>query len=331
MNKNIEPYFTPEVISSIAKLYGTNPENLKVLRDNVNIIYAYKQDANDFILRVTHSSVQTREVVLSEVDWLHFLSKGGVNMALPVESEKGNLLEVVESRDTYFTITKFTKAKGRKITNFNWTAPVFTETGRLTGRIHKLTKEYVPGKNIVKRLDCIDVDAKRTEINSIKRNDPILSSLNALLEKLSNIPRTKNSYGLLHNDINRGNMFIDKGKLCLFDTADCAYSWFVTDIALTLFYAIQYFYSNPSGSLQGHIRYFMTHYWEGYMSENKISEKEIEYIPDLMTLKSIFIYDHLSEMWDVNNLNHVQKNFYDQIYTFSHETFDFVNINLIKP
>ncbi|MBK7855100.1 MAG: hypothetical protein IPJ79_09500 [Bacteroidetes bacterium] len=39
-------------------------------------------------------------------------------------------------------------------------------------------------------------------------------------------------------------MFINKGKKCLFDSADCAYSWFLTDIAFILLYCIINFDNN---------------------------------------------------------------------------------------
>lgn len=330
MDKIVAQYFSDEIANQAAAFFGAEFSKLKLLRDNVSIIYGFKQNGKEYILRIVHSSTEGKEKILSEVDWLHFLNAGGVNMSTPVESVNGNLMEVIPAGNTYFTAVKFNKAPGKKVSQFNWTPTVFRETGKVTGRIHRLTKEYVPAPDIIRRHDCIETDVKRAEKFFAGKHDDMLAKLNALMNKINLLPRDKESYGLVHNDINRGNMFIDKGKICLFDSADCAYTWFVTDIALTLFYAVQYKLSDPK-NLIPHIGEFMANYWQGYLSENKIRENEIELIPSLMTLKAIFVYNHLLDLWDVNNLNHVQKNFFDQIYTFSHEGFDFINVNLIKP
>ncbi len=330
MDKIVAKYFSQEVAQKAAALYETDFSKLKLLRDNVSIIYGFKQNGKEYILRIIHSSTDSKEKILSEVDWLNFLEKGGANIAMPVLSANGNLLEIIPSADTYFTAVKFNKAPGEKVDQKNWKPEVFKETGRVTGKIHHLTKEYAPGKNVLRKQDCIDVDAARAEKFFAGKHPEVLDKLHKILEKLNKLPRDKDSYGLVHNDINRGNMFIDKGRICLFDSADCAYTWFVTDIALTLFYAVQYKMQEPQ-NLIPHIGEFMSNYWSGYLTENKIPEGQLEYIPALMTLKAIFVYNHLLEIWDVNNLDHVQKNYYEKIYTFSHEGFDFINVNLIKP
>jgi Ser/Thr protein kinase RdoA (MazF antagonist) len=331
MNKIVQQYFNSDIKNQIAKLYGINPNDLTVLRDNLNIIYSFKQDGKHYILRVTHSSIQKSEELFSEIDWLHYLEKGGVNVACPQPSVNGKLLEVIPADDTYFSVSKFNKAPGNKITQLNWTAPVFKEVGRLTGQLHKLTKDYIPSKDVVLRGDCIATDAQRVLAHQNNHEPFLINELNRLLAKVQQLPKTKSNYGLIHNDINRGNMFLYKGQVYLFDTADCAYSWFATDVALTLFYALQYHFSNPHGSLTAHIRYFMSNYWEGYVTENELSETDIKAIPAIMSLKAIFLFDHLQFVWDIKNLNHVQKNFYEQMFTFSHEMFDFINFELIKP
>ncbi len=326
----VAKYFSQEIAKQAAAFYGTEFSKLKLLRDNVSVIYGFKKEGKEYILRIIHSSTDSKEKILAEVDWLHYLQKGGANIAMPVESIHGNLLEVIPAGDTYFTAVKFNKALGEKVEQRNWKPEVFKETGRVTGKIHRLTKAYVPAANILRKQDCIEVDATRAEKYFKGKHPDMLENLYKTLEKVNKLPRDRDSYGLVHNDINRGNMFIDKGKICLFDSADCAYTWFVTDIALTLFYAVQYKMQEPQ-NLIPHIGEFMSNYWSGYLTENKIPEGQIEFIPTLMTLKAIFVYNHLLEIWDVNKMDHVQKNYYEKIYTFSHEGFDFINVNLIKP
>lgn len=331
MTPFIEKYFTPQVISDITKSFGIKFSDLKLLRDNVNLIYAYRKSGSKFILRITHSSVQKLEELQSEVDWLHFLQKNDANVSAPIESLNGNLIEVVNSGDTYFTATAYTEAKGKKIDRFNWNEPVFKEIGRVTGQLHRITKDYKPGNHVIPRSDLVETEVARVMSHKEMHDEQFTARMLKLVNTLSYLPRTRDHYGLIHNDINRGNMFIHNGHICLFDTADCAYSWFVADIALTLLYVVQYFQNDPNGKLTGHIRYFMDYYWEGYQSENKIAEEDLSAIPAIMTLRSIFIYDHLCTIWKDKKLNHAQQKFFNILHSFSHETFDFIGMELIKP
>ncbi len=331
MTPFIEKYFTPQVISDITKSFGIKFSDLQLLRDNVNLIYAYRKSGNKFILRITHSSVQKLEELQSEVDWLHFLQQNDANVSAPIESLNGNLIEVANSGDTYFTATVYTEAKGKKIDRFNWNEPVFKEIGRVTGQLHRITKDYKPGNHVIPRSDLVETEVARVMSHKEMHDEQFTARMLKLVDTLSYLPRTRDHYGLIHNDINRGNMFIHNGRICLFDTADCAYSWFVADIALTLLYVVQYFQNDPNGKLTGHIRYFMDYYWEGYQSENKIADEDLKGIPLIMTLRSIFIYDHLCTIWKDKKLNHAQQNFFNILHSFSHETFDFIGMELIKP
>ena len=161
MDKTVAKYYSEDIAKQSAAFYGTDFSKLKLLRDNVSVIYGFKQGGKEYILRIIHSSTESKEKILSEVDWLHFLEKGGANISMPVESVNGNLLEIIPANNTYFTVVKFNKALGEKVEQRNWKQEVFKETGRVTGRIHKLTKEYAPAKEILKRHDCIDVDVNR--------------------------------------------------------------------------------------------------------------------------------------------------------------------------
>lgn len=331
MTPYIEKYFTTEVFAEITRAFGVKPSDLKLIRDNVNLIYAFTKNRERFILRITHSSVQTIEELLSEVDWLHFLKQNGANISAPVESLNGKLIEKIISGNTYFTAAAYSEALGRKIDRYNWNEITFQEIGRATGQLHRLTKKYTPSENVQLRPDYIQTETAKVLAHKANHNEKMIAEMQKLVNKLELLPKTKDNYGLIHNDINRGNMFIHKGRICLFDTADCAYSWFVADVALTLLYVIQYFEFNPDGKLHGHIRYFMDYYWKGYLPENTLTDADIKAIPDIMTLRAIFIYDHLKNIWGNKELNHVQKNFYSLLSAFSHEMFDFVSMELIRP
>lgn len=330
MDKDIAAYYNSSVLQEIAQRYGIHPRQLKLIRQQIDLIFTCSSRGEDSVFKVAHSSKQRSDKIFSEVDWLDHLRKNGVNIAFPIASENGKLMEVVKSSDTYFTVVKYSKAEGRQVTFRDWNDSFFEELGRLTGRLHSATKSYVPADGIIKRDDCVVNDSERVRKNNAPGSE-LVEAMDRLLQRANTIPRDKNSYGLLHNDINDGNMFIDRGKICLFDSADCAYSWYVTDIAVILLYAIINFDNNlPGQRLNMLVRNFMTHFWKGYLEHNTISEAEVALIPDVMHLKSIFAFDHIQKVYArIVQLNHVQEKYKGQLQSFWVESFSFLNINLI--
>lgn len=56
-----------------------------------------------------------------------------------------------------------------------------------------------------------------------------------LLNTVKQLPSTSDSFGVVHNDIHRGNFMVENGRLTLFDCEDACYTWFVNDISCPLF------------------------------------------------------------------------------------------------
>lgn len=330
MDKEIAAHYNAGILQEIARRYGIHPRQLKLLRQQIDLIFTCSNRGEDSVFKVAHSSKQTSDKIFSEVHWLDHLRKNNVNIAFPLQSENGKLMEVIPAGDTYFTVVKYSKAEGRQVTFRDWNDSFFEELGRLTGRLHNATKSYVPETGIVLRDDCVVTDAERVRKNIVAGSE-LINAMDKLLQRVNAIPRDKNSYGLLHNDINDGNMFLNKGKICLFDSADCAYSWFVTDIAVILLYAIINFDNNlPNQRLTMLVRNFMTHFWKGYLEYNQLSQNEVALIPDIMHLKSIFAFDHIQKVYArIAQLNHVQEKYKGQLQSFWVESFSFLNINLI--
>jgi len=55
-----------------------------------------------------------------------------------------------------------------------------------------------------------------------------------LLARFSHNTPTVESYGLVHCDVNPTNFYVNDGQITLFDFDDCAYNWFINDIAVAL-------------------------------------------------------------------------------------------------
>jgi Ser/Thr protein kinase RdoA (MazF antagonist) len=58
--------------------------------------------------------------------------------------------------------------------------------------------------------------------------------LERLFLQFEHLTPTVDDYGLVHGDLNPTNFHVNDNQITLFDFDDCAYKWFINDIAIAL-------------------------------------------------------------------------------------------------
>ena len=127
-----------------------------------------------------------------------------------------------------------------------------------------------------------------------------------LFKLLGSLPKTRDSYGLTHNDIHYGNIYLaDNGSLTLFDFDDCTYQWFLNDIAIAIHSILPgYEQEAQFGAITDH---FMTHFMRGYYQENKLDPAWLATISDFLRFNDLINYGIFYQTWDMENLTETRK------------------------
>jgi Ser/Thr protein kinase RdoA (MazF antagonist) len=129
------------------------------------------------------------------------------------------------------------------------------------------------------------------ENNTAERQMPVRESLalekyRQVLARLRSLPRTAESYGMIHQDAHPGNFFVDDDyNLTLFDFDDCVYGHFIYDIAMVLFYT-----STGEPDPLEHTRRFMPAFLSGYREENRLDPLWLAELPHFMKLREIDLF-----------------------------------------
>jgi len=105
MNHLFERDFTDDILLEICSRYGLLSENASLIKEDSNLIY----DCGDSILRISHSAIRGREVILKELEWMQYLLSKEVSVVGIIPSQGGHLLESVEGASCYFTAVLFVK------------------------------------------------------------------------------------------------------------------------------------------------------------------------------------------------------------------------------
>jgi Ser/Thr protein kinase RdoA (MazF antagonist) len=298
MEPRIKDRYHDGILQEALHRYGIASENIHLLDGFESFIYEFERDSGDYILRIGHSLRKSVALVQGEIDWINYLAEGGVGVSRAIPSHNGLLVEQInDGRGEYFLVTAFVKAKGVYPDEAGWSANLYQRYGRAVGKMHALTKDYVPGNPAWKRPewdgDLADIPGWLPETETVA-----VEKFHRTVAHLRSLPTSPDSYGLIHQDAHGINFFVDENRnLTFFDFDDCLYGWFAYDIAIVLFYKAMWA-EDPAAYTQE----FMTHFLRGYRQENKLDPIWLREFPHFLKLREIDTYAVIHRSFDVDNL-----------------------------
>ena len=301
------------ILREAANRFGVANNKLTKLHDSLKIhkgktfieksLYAYERAGKSFLLRLTRPDYVDFELIKGEVYWINYLADNEVRVPRAIPSEKGELVEVIEVEDSSFAAVSFEKVKGRRIDFDNsdeWNAKLFGRYGQTIGRIHALTKRYEPADKSLTRMewyeqDWFDIDKYVPPSESLSRK-----KCHELIRMIHALPKDRNSYGLIHGDAHPWNLLLHNGNIILTDFDFCEYNWYVSDIAVALFYAIM----APIEGMNriSFARCFMQNFMHGYSKEESIEACWMRQLPSFLRLRMVSKYVLHYQEWTSNNM-----------------------------
>ncbi|MBK7894227.1 MAG: phosphotransferase [Anaerolineaceae bacterium] len=288
MEEKIRSRFNDKILAEARQRYGILPEKLEELGGFESFIYGFEKDGAKFVLRLGHSLRRSPELIHGEVDWINHLARGGAGVAKAVNSEAGNLVELLpDGQGEQFLGTAFAWAEGGPVRQMGgWTEPFMLNYGRLIGKMHTLSKQYTVANPAWKRPQWDDPIMTDTSASLPEIDPEVAPQLAATLAHLRSLPHTPDGYGMIHQDAHTGNLFVDKnGHITLFDFDDCVYGHFVYDIAMVLFYAVT---NHPTP--EQFMAQIWPPFWRGYRQENQLDSHWLAEILPFMKMRELDLY-----------------------------------------
>lgn len=303
-----------KILNEVANRYGLVRDKLvPIIGGYQNLVYEYIQNDKSYILRLSNFSTRNTDEINSELDWCSHLIDYGVPLSKPLLSLNGLVTELVNYNEIKITATLFEKARGAKLSYPEYlnNVEVFKELGRITGRIHNASKEYVPKNKM--RHEWLENYYLKNVYNYIPEEKiKIRNTYKNLVNYFKALPHDNNSFGLIHGDINVGNFCISNNEITLFDFDECQYSWFVEDIAIQLFYTVYPFGDDAIDERQAMADKFIKYFMSGYYLENDLDDYWLKKIPEFLKLRELIVHVGIYKKWDLKNLSQWQKDYYTQ-------------------
>ena len=287
MDEQTKNRLSDDLLREATRRYGICADELRLLGDFDSFVYEFERMGQGRILRISHSSRRSASLVWGELDWVNHLVQGGASVCRAIFSESGQLLEEIDDEQgAKFIAAAFVKADGVSPKAGEWTPYTTEQYGGLLGRIHRLSRSYSPPKKEWRRPEWNDPVLLDVEGTLSGNDERVIEQFRGLISILKKLPRDGSSYGLIHQDAHGENLRIDNsGRITLYDCFDCAYSWFVNDIAIVLFYAAMWEEDRASFTDQ-----YMRHLLAGYRREIDLDGFWLAEIPNFLKLREIDLY-----------------------------------------
>ncbi|WP_064091860.1 phosphotransferase enzyme family protein [Rossellomorea aquimaris] len=332
MEKWVEELFSQEILEEAAIRFGCETSKVKKLGDFENYVFEVHKGNTPYILRLTHSSHRTHMEVEAELRWVNYLHEHGVNVALVNHSKEGKLVETIDVKNTHFYVCLFDKAPGQPVSvkSEEFNEELFEKWGKLTGQLHNVTKMYESGNFKRDRWDEDDL-LNFEKYLSVDKDRDIIEKGEEVKKEIQSLPESLHTFGMIHSDIHPGNFFYHQGELHVFDFDDSTQFFFLSDIAIPLYYSVWWKYKNED--LETRSRFgesFLTAFLKGYMSETQLEEEWLKHMPAFLLLRDVTLYSVFHKKWDLENLSEAETSLLTQLRTRLKESEPMVDLNYRK-
>lgn len=299
MDQLIKERYNDTILQEALRRYGIARDHNHALDAFENFIHEFERGSRAYILRIAHNLRRSESLIQAEVDWINFLAEGGVSVSRAIPSENGKLIETIaDQQGGAFLVTAFVKAQGQAPWEL-WTPKLFEAYGQIIGRMHALSKQYHPSHTAWKRPEWDDPIFEFV-LRYLPETETIAKQkYKALCDHTNTLAKDHDSYGLIHQDAHGSNFFVDDaGQITLFDFDECAYNWFIDEIAVVLFYIVQDAENWPDFT-----REFMTHFLRGYVQACPLDPAWLKEIPNFLKIREIELYAVMHRDFDVKNID----------------------------
>ena len=211
-------------------------EDIKFYRRVANFVYFAKHNGTQVVLRLTEANRRDESEIKSELDWINYLHVNGLPVANPIRNREQNLIETTPGPVKYHACL-FSWAVGSELHKLDPLNEAFIRTwGRYLGKMNRLAKSYSPSEKIKPRGDWDKDSVFLMALESLEPSDKIpFQRFNDLTKWLGTLPKTPDSYGLIHADLHHGNFHVQGEQIMAFDFDDSCFHWFVYDLIPALY------------------------------------------------------------------------------------------------
>jgi len=216
-------------LRDLASSFGVDSRDLAILYDGRNRVYSVAA-GEPRVLKVIPSWVEEPALAEAEVDWVAWLHRRGAPVVRPYPTRQGGWVARATSEGVELSACLMERLRGDPMEGRGWTPPLIEDLGAVMGRLHALTRDYVPGVGAPRRPEWYEKDwLARPEKTLHPSQAAVIERCHRLRDALMQLPRDGDAYGLIHDDLHTGNLWTRDGRITVLDlSAATRHGWSAT-------------------------------------------------------------------------------------------------------
>lgn len=288
--------------------YPINEPEIQFIRHNENITYKITDgDKKNYLLRIHRPVIEglfgaqhTQEGIQAEVRILKELeAKNLLQVQVPIANSLGEYITKYEldnyNHPCYATVLTWIEGETLTLEDDNIEELAY-KLGQNLALFHKSLEGLKPSNNLirpiydVKRIDsaieelqyCVDVD-----LFSVEHYEIIIKVLQTVKKQIDELDLRDNAFGLIHADIQLGNIVVSNDNPCIIDLGFCGFGYHVFDLG------------SAATILPANLRKV---FLQGYAAKSSFTFEDIRYIEgqifmDIFISYALFMRDSQSNSW----------------------------------
>lgn len=284
-------------VSRAAALFGADDIPPRPLGGMDSAVYACTRAGHEFVLKLTPIALDDLEALRGEIEFAHFLGRGGLRVAQPLRSQSGELVTLLETPDQTLAVTAQEMAPGRPPSvqdPAEWNDSLFREWGRVTGQLHALSQAYTP---LHRRPSW---HAEHIRMAASCRDPQVALKWQRLAIEMEALAQEPDGYGLIHNDLHPWNYHLHDGHIVLFDLGSCCYRWWVADVAVALYWGLWGGSPRADETRESFAPHFIEQFMSGYAREHSLPTGWLAHLPLFLRYHQIYMLIYFTDVFQGN-------------------------------
>lgn len=290
-----------KILESLNEIY---PVELLTVQAVTNEMFRCTAKQDVYFARITN--YKSYDEQLEEVMYTSFLNAEGLAVSPTISSLYQNKVEKLTLGEKEVLAVLYKAAPGIHLPRSQWNADILRELGRQIGRLHRVSQKFEEIHQVKHIKNWHDneeyaflkyIPEEEIAIRNIARD--VLSTIQAIQKNRSN-------YGLLHGDLWLENILVDdEMKLTMVDFQDCEKNFYIFDLAVPIYSAIEYSFVG-GGNIVDYAQDIRKAIIDGYKEENDLPAEMLEHLPLFIKLKEVFEYSLMHMYWNKEKLTEEQ-------------------------
>lgn len=293
---------TADVVREATRLWEADEENPQPIRSVQNFVFQIARPAGRGVLRLTHESHRSSGEVEAELRWMLDLRQRGLPVPAVYSSSRGQLVETMESAHGRFVVTCFEHLAGTEPDPKDpqlWNEQMFLRLGAVMGQFHQASYEaaWTPG-TLARRSWREESVAQDFHLYVPIEERKVHQAFDRVLGQLDALPRTRDSFGLIHADLNHANFLIAPSGLEIIDFDDSCYCWFAYDMLVPIFH----FPPTEQSLFETRARWALENMLRGYETVRRFNRRWLEWLPLLFRWRDLLTYGFFHQQLQLAHL-----------------------------